>query len=346
MEKIVYFIHQFHAGVAAGKYDSFSDNTYLRKVRVRCRQALDEYLPSIGITDMRLLPLNEELLAMKYCHPDEELDGAICGMLSDLGLLHLAQAFTNDIAPHGIVEKDGVNKAKGTNPQEREGNGNAKETDNIARLKAELESLKEQMKHLISQEDAARLIEEAKKKADEQQQLLKEQMKHLVTQEDAARLIEEAKKKTDEQQQQAADSMKAELAETVATADKKHEEAEAQLKHEIATLNTKLASQQQQLEDLAAKIEKPAPKLLPPAPPVRTSLRLTMSNSTPKPLAPPAKTPLRLNMRGSTQKRKTDSLDLAESTSSKRPATEPSKQASATAASPLEAPSRLQWGRG
>jgi hypothetical protein len=335
------FIHQFHAGVTAGKDDSFSDNIYLRKVRIRCRQALDEYLPSIGMTDMRLLPLNEELLAMKYCHPDEELDGAICGMLSDLGLLHLAQAFTNDIAPHGIVEKGEVDKAKGTNPQEREGNGNAKETDDIASLKAEVESLKEQMKHLISQEDAARLIEEANKKTDEQQQQVADSMKA-----DAARLIEEAKKKADEQQQQAADKMKAELAETVATADKKHEEAEAHLSGEIAALNTKISAQETQLEDLAAKIEKPAPKLLPPAPPVRTSLRLNMSNTTPKPLAPPARTPLRLSMRGSTQKRKTDGLDQAESTSSKRPATEPSKQASTTAASPLEAPSRLRWGRG
>jgi hypothetical protein len=293
MEKIVYFIQKFHEGVTWGKDDRFSDNVYLGKVRTRCRQALDEYLPDIGITDTRLLPLHEELLAMKYCHPREELDGAICGMLSDLGLLHLAQAFTNDFAPQGTVKKDGVDKAKGASHQEPEGNGTAKSADAIARLNAEVQSLKVQVKE-------------------------------LATKKDAIRLTEEVRKKTDRQQQQAEDRMKAELAGTVAAASKKHEEAEAELRNEIAALNIELASQQKELKDLASKMEKPSPKLPPP----------------------PVRFPLKINTREATQKRKKDSLDAAESTSSKRPATELSKQAGPTTGPPPEASSRLRWGRG
>jgi hypothetical protein len=288
MEKIVYFIQKFHEGVTWGKDDSFSDNVYLGKVRTRCRQALDEYLPDIGITDTRLLPLHEELLAMKYCHPREELDGAICGMLSDLGLLHLAQAFTNDTTLRGPAKK-----ANAVNHQEREGTGTAKETDDIARLNAEVQSLKQQVKE-------------------------------LATKKDAIRLTEEVRKKIDKQQQQAEDRIKAELAGTVAAASKKHEEAEAELRNEIAALNIELASQQKDLKDLASKMEKPAPKLPPP----------------------PVRFPLKINTRDGTQKRKKDSLDAAESTSSKRPATELSKQPGPTTGPPPEASSRLRWGRG
>jgi len=64
---------------------SYSNNEYVCSLREKCQRATEEF-KATGVISPENMPLQEEILAVRYCSPQGDLDASIGGYLSSIGL--------------------------------------------------------------------------------------------------------------------------------------------------------------------------------------------------------------------------------------------------------------------
>lgn len=252
MVRIAGFIAKFHNSVAGGKQNNFSNNNYLRSIRLRCQRALTQYTDT-GVIDDTLVPSNEEMLAMRYCSPRCEVNATIASLLASMGLGHLISAGKKSLAPQEDIAENAADEVDAVMDEKSQGSSEADDiiegTDGMACLKAKVQALEAQIKAILGE--------------------------NFVTHDDVGHLANKIKVKLSEQRQ-AAEKADAELADKIAAVGKKHDTKIAAIvsKHdqlekdvnlanaEMAALDGKHVAQGKEIGDLAKKVEETAEKVV------------------------------------------------------------------------------------
>jgi hypothetical protein len=245
-------------------------------------------------------------------------------MLAEMGVYHLVQAPTYDIAQLGAEEEGSADNSRSLPCLV---NGAGEDVDQeigiVAHLQAEVRALKGQMeelmaKNLVTLDDADHLAQKVKAKMTQQREEAAKMNAELAAK------VTVAEKKHDELDKH----VKGELAAKVTAASKKQDALDKHVKGELASLNAKYNAQQKQMDDLAKKVEKPAAPFS--SIQLRSAQELQSSFSQSSQPQPGFQNP-RLAQSvssSSAQKRNRDSLDWGESPTSKRSASTLAEQTS------------------